>query len=188
MTYDLSPEVRAALLDELAEYVLDAPNDLEAVQRIYDFVGDEDAVTDLEHVTASAVVVSPNGVLLHLHKKVQRWMQPGGHIDPGEHPAQAALREVSEETGLTPEHWQGAPTLLGVDSHLIEGSGHTHHDFCFLMTAAPVAPTPPEGESPDVQWFPFFEARDLADGALRPSIEKAIRIVLASGGLSDDGA
>jgi hypothetical protein len=47
------------------------------------------------------------------------------------------------------------------------------------MTAPAVAPEPPDGESPDVAWFPFFAARDLADYALRASIEKAMRIVLA---------
>ena len=181
MTYDLAPDVQARLLDELAEYVLDAPNDLEVVQRIYDFVGAEDADTTLEHVTASAVVVSSDGVLLHEHKKLKRWLQPGGHLDPGEHPAESARREVIEETGIAPEHWGGAPYLLGVDSHFIPETGHTHHDFRYLMTAPAVLPVPAEGESTEVRWFAFLEARNVADGSLRASIEKAMRIVLAEG-------
>ena len=39
---------------------------------------------DPVHVTASALVVGPRGLLLHVHKRLGRWMQPGGHIDPGE--------------------------------------------------------------------------------------------------------
>jgi 8-oxo-dGTP pyrophosphatase MutT (NUDIX family) len=185
MSYDLSPDVRARLLDELAEYVLDAPTELETVQRMYDFVGDEDADTTLEHVTASAVVVSSDGVLLHEHKQLQRWLQPGGHLDPGEHPAESARREVIEETGIVAEHWNGAPYLLTVDSHFIPETGHTHHDFRYLMTAPAVPPAPGEGESAAVRWFPMFEARDIADGSLRASIEKAIRIVLAGGMRTD---
>jgi 8-oxo-dGTP pyrophosphatase MutT (NUDIX family) len=33
------------------------------------------------------------------HKKLRRWMIPGGHVEPNESPADAALREVTEETG-----------------------------------------------------------------------------------------
>ena len=55
------------------------------------------------HLTASAVVVSAEGdrVLLLHHRKLDRWLQPGGHGDPGETSAEAvALREAHEETGL----------------------------------------------------------------------------------------
>src|SRR5260221_14578866 len=74
-----------------------------------------DRLSDPTHLTASAVVVGPEGVLLHRHKRLRKWLQPGGHIDPGEAPWQAALREVAEETGLvgTPVGEPGA--LLHVD-------------------------------------------------------------------------
>jgi len=54
------------------------------------------------HITGSAIVVHPSHqlVLLHLHKKLDRWIQPGGHVDPGERATEAALRETAEETGL----------------------------------------------------------------------------------------
>lgn len=179
MSYDLSAAVRERLLDDLGEYALVVPGDLEVVQAVYDFVADVDADTTRDHVTASAVVVSERGVLLHHHKRFGRWMQPGGHLEPGEHPSAAALREVTEETGLVPEHWKGEIMLLHVDSHPLEGRCGTHHDFRYLMTAPAIDPSPPEGESQDVAWFPFFEARDLVDGPLRASIERAMRKVLA---------
>src|ERR1035438_1973186 len=56
---------------------------------------DRDA--DPVHLTGSAIVVGPRGTILHLHKRIGVWMQPGGHIDPGEAPWQAALRETREE-------------------------------------------------------------------------------------------
>ena len=52
------------------------------------------------HVTASGIVVGRRGTVLHRHKKLGIWMQPGGHIDAGERPEEAALREATEELGL----------------------------------------------------------------------------------------
>ena len=69
------------------------------------------------HVTASAIVTGDDGVVLHLHKRLAMWLQPGGHIDSGEMPWEAALREAREETGL-PVIAQGEPDrLLHVDVH-----------------------------------------------------------------------
>src|SRR5215469_10879597 len=56
------------------------------------------------HFTASALVVHPptRQVLLRWHVRLGRWLQVGGHADPGESdPLAVALREASEETGLT---------------------------------------------------------------------------------------
>jgi hypothetical protein len=59
-----------------------------------------DEHADPVHVTASAIVIGPRGVVLHRHKRLGLWLQPGGHIDTGEAPWDAALREAREETGL----------------------------------------------------------------------------------------
>ena len=69
-----------------------------------------DQEADPVHVTGSAVVVGRRGTVLHLHKRLHRWMQPGGHIDPGEAPWEAARRESEEETGSgRPASRRGAP-------------------------------------------------------------------------------
>jgi 8-oxo-dGTP pyrophosphatase MutT (NUDIX family) len=56
------------------------------------------------HMTASVVVIDPDTrkVLLVFHNATGKLMFPGGHVDPDETPAEAALREVEEETGLRP--------------------------------------------------------------------------------------
>ncbi|HEX6658055.1 MAG TPA: NUDIX domain-containing protein, partial [Ilumatobacter sp.] len=64
---------------------------------------------DATHVTASAIVVGVRGVVLHKHKRLGLWLQPGGHIDPGEAPWRAAIREAQEETGLPVEPLAGPP-------------------------------------------------------------------------------
>ena len=68
-----------------------------------------DEHADPTHVTASGIVVGRRGTVLHLHKRLGIWMQPGGHIDAGETPATAALREATEELGLAVEHPAGRP-------------------------------------------------------------------------------
>ncbi len=117
------------------------------------------------HLTGSAVVVGQRGTVLHLHKRLQKWMQPGGHVDPGESPSQAARREASEETGLVLAHPAGGPRLLHVDVHEAAG-GHEHLDLRYLLLAADAEPSPLAGESPDVRWFSWDEALRMADVAL----------------------
>lgn len=55
------------------------------------------------HFVATAYVVFQKRTLLLLHRKLGLWLPPGGHIDEGELPEEAALREVAEETGLEVE-------------------------------------------------------------------------------------
>jgi 8-oxo-dGTP pyrophosphatase MutT (NUDIX family) len=124
------------------------------------------------HVTASAIVTGDPGVVLHLHKRLAMWLQPGGHIDPGELPWQAAQREATEETGLPIEARAESEQLLHVDVHP-GPRGHTHLDVRYHFTAPPVAPAPPDGESPDVRWFPWPEAIAIAE----PGLEGVLRAV-----------
>ncbi|HMC41280.1 MAG TPA: NUDIX domain-containing protein, partial [Acidimicrobiales bacterium] len=126
---------------------------------------DRDA--DPTHVTGSAVVLGPDGILLHRHKRLGLWLQPGGHLEAGETPWAAARREAEEETGLTFRAWPGPrPELAHVDVHA-GGGGHTHLDLRYLLEVEgdPV-PRPPAGESQDVRWFAWAEAVEVADPGL----------------------
>jgi 8-oxo-dGTP pyrophosphatase MutT (NUDIX family) len=131
------------------------------------------------HVTGSGFIVGPRGVVLLKHKRLGFWMQPGGHIDPGETPWEAARRECWEETGLDVrfvgpfDEW-GIPELVHVDVHP-GGRGHTHLDLRYLFDAGPdgggaADPDPPEGESQEIGWFGWDAAIELADPGLRGAL------------------
>jgi 8-oxo-dGTP pyrophosphatase MutT (NUDIX family) len=131
-----------------------------------------DRLAASEHVTGSAVVVGPRGTVLHLHKRLHRWLQPGGHLEPGESPWEAALREAQEETGLSLAHPAAGPRLIHVDVHRA-ALGHTHLDLRYLVVGPDSDPAPPPGESPEARWFGWDEAARIADGALVGALRAA---------------
>lgn len=121
------------------------------------------------HLTASAVVLDPSGTrtLLVLHRKAGLWVQPGGHLEPGDATvAGAALREASEESGLAP-----SALRLALDGRPLDLSRHAfafgacaeHLDVTFLLVADPAAPTTASEESERVAWW---RLDDLPDGVV----------------------
>jgi 8-oxo-dGTP pyrophosphatase MutT (NUDIX family) len=154
--------------------------ELERLERPFD----EDA--DLTHVTASAIVVGPRGVVLHRHRRLHRWMQPGGHIDPGEAPEEAVVRECAEETGLEVSHPLTGPELLHVDVHPA-AAGHVHLDLRYLLYAEDADPSPAPGESQEVAWFSWPDAEDMADEALVGALVAARRLTGGSDAGADGG-
>lgn len=133
-----------------------------------------DQHADPVHVTASAIVVGVRGTVLHKHRLLGRWLQPGGHMEAGESPAETARREVAEETGLVAGSPDTGPTLVRIDVHRGgAGLGHTHLDLCYLLVAGDDDPTPAPGESPEVGWFDWDDARAVADEPLRSALDAA---------------
>ena len=124
-----------------------------------------DQALDPVHVTGSAIVTGPRGVLLLRHKRLGLWLQPGGHVDPGETPWEAALREAHEETGLSVSFTEfdadGVPALVHVDVH-DGGRGHTHLDLRYVLDGGDADPNPAEGESQEIEWLDWSAAVDRA--------------------------
>jgi 8-oxo-dGTP pyrophosphatase MutT (NUDIX family) len=127
---------------------------------------------DPVHVTGSTIVVGARGVILHKHRALGLWIQPGGHIDDGETPWEAAVRETIEETGLPvrlPMYEGPMPPIAHVDVHP-GPRGHTHLDLRYLVECDDVDPDPPPEESPDVYWFGWDDAIERADEGLRGAL------------------
>jgi 8-oxo-dGTP pyrophosphatase MutT (NUDIX family) len=138
-----------------------------------------DQSADPTHVTASAIVVGPRGVVLHRHRRLHRWLQPGGHVDPGETPERTAVRECLEETGLAVTHPSGGPVLVHLDVHPA-ANGHVHLDLRYLVEGPDEDPRPAPGESQDVAWFTWENAGEMADSALTGALRAARRLVETS--------
>ena len=136
---------------------------------------------ELGHLTASGVVLSPDrsSVLLVYHRRLARWLQPGGHIERDDATIEAAARrEVLEETGVTPLEGTGA-VVVGVDVHEIPAARgeppHWHHDIALAFGATMQPPRPTE-EVRDAVWCAVTELdRYGVDTALRLSVARAVR-------------
>lgn len=133
------------------------------------------------HVTGSAFVVDPAGrLLLHHHRRLDRWLQLGGHDDGERDPLRTALREAREESGLTDLELL-VPSILDVDVHSIpEGKrepAHLHHDVRYLfVTRSPERIARDDAESHALAFFSLDEAeRLLAEPSAKRVITKIRR-------------
>ena len=126
------------------------------------------------HFTASSIVVDETGerTLLVHHRKSGSWFQPGGHLEPGDaSPADGALREAREETGLAVR--LGAPGLLDVDIHWVPWDEHDHLDLRYLVVAGGEL-APDEAEVHSAEWLTWDDAfARIDEPALRRALAKA---------------
>jgi 8-oxo-dGTP pyrophosphatase MutT (NUDIX family) len=147
--YDPPDEAQRQTRDEIVRFVERAPRPLER--------------ENLEgHLTASALIVAPDGrALLMHHRKLDRWLQMGGHCDGDANLAAAALREAEEESGI--DGLVIDPRIVDVDIHTIPGRPasaerseepeHLHLDCRFVVLAPEGAVEHVSHESIALGWF-----------------------------------
>lgn len=129
------------------------------------------------HFTASGFVASPDreSLLLVHHTRLNRWVQPGGHVEPGDPSVEhAARREVEEETGIDDLERLGSG-LLRIDAHPIparaDEPAHVHIDLGvgFLAGTRDIGPI---AEVLDARWVGFDDLEQYdVDGAVRAAAE-----------------
>lgn len=119
------------------------------------------------HMTASAWIFNEqrgSALLLH-HKKLNRWLQPGGHADGNENIISVATQEAEEETGLS-KLKLFSETIFDLDIHLIPQhkniAPHFHYDVRFLFLADKAEPHNGNEESNDLKWIPMDEIQKIA--------------------------
>jgi 8-oxo-dGTP pyrophosphatase MutT (NUDIX family) len=117
--------------------------------------------------TVSIQIVHDNKVLLHVHKKLHKWLPPGGHVELDEDPTEAAIREAKEETGLDVELVGRSRTYDSpfsarelmvprfLNRHFFdEARTHEHVDMCyFARPLSDVSGVRHEIAGGDIRWF-----------------------------------
>ncbi len=140
------------------------------------------------HITGSGLVLdrANKKILLMYHRKLQLWLQMGGHGEGELDPSHIALREATEESGLPDLTFfpnPDQPMFIDVDAHLIPARRdireHYHLDFRYLLcTSLPEEIQPSKAEANDIRWYSFLQTAALP---LKPAtlrlIKKAERLL-----------
>lgn len=128
------------------------------------------------HFTASCYIIDDGGrLLLHHHRRLNRWLQMGGHVEGNESPSMAALREGREESGLGDLELV-SDDIFDLDVHAIPaGKGepdHHHFDVRYLArTASPDGISIDAAESNELAWVTLDRAMALMNA------EESTRVV-----------
>lgn len=137
------------------------------------------------HITASGLVLKDKKILLVFHKKLQRFIQPGGHLEEIDISLQkAAQREVQEETGIqiTSVPFFPHEVPIHIDSHIIPANykkgepEHWHHDCMYLFVPKNDNIVLNKNEVDDYQWVSLdYEFNDKGLVAAISKIKKYLK-------------
>lgn len=176
---------RQPLLDRLAAYQAQHPEEAETVARFTGFVHSQPDCFErslaIGHITGSAWILDEAGVhvLLTHHRKLDCWLQLGGHADGDPDTLAVALREAREESGIG-EFTAAGAEIFDLDIHPIPARktdpAHLHYDVRYLLRT-PVRDFVVSEESHDLRWVPLAEVAALSSD---PSM---LRMVRKSAGL-----
>ncbi|MGW7431881.1 NUDIX hydrolase [Streptomyces sp. NPDC054861] len=172
--------------ETLDAYLANHPDEKDAlsvVTEVLDEAGDSIASRKefRGHVTAGAALLRPDGRVLTIeHRALRKWLLPGGHVEDSDTTLlDAALRELAEETGISPDQVEPDSGLpLHIDAHPIpanpdKGEGaHQHFDFRYLFrTTADLV----ELQEEEVTAYSWQFADMLTAEPLRSRVMAAVR-------------
>ena len=166
------------LSQALSDYAQRWPDEADVAREFGDFLREADTVFDRIHLsghfTASCWLVDRSGerVLLTHHRKLERWLQLGGHADGDRDLSRVALREAEEESGLS--GLEVEPEMYDIDRHWIpergDVPGHWHYDVRYVVWARGSEDYVVSEESHDLAWRAIAEI--LADPASDESMRR----------------
>jgi 8-oxo-dGTP pyrophosphatase MutT (NUDIX family) len=152
---------RNQLLTLLAAYAENYPSEKVCTDQIKAFIGQYHTCFNRElsvgHMTGSAWIVNQLGThtLLTHHKKLNKWLQPGGHADGDSDILRVAKREADEESGLVGLEVEDGK-IFDIDVHKIPARGneiqHLHYDIRFVFRAHVSEVFVVSEESHDLAW------------------------------------
>ena len=122
---------------------------------------------EIGHITASAFIVDKKNekILLLHHKKLNKWLQPGGHCDGEENVLKVAKKEVFEETGLIVNSLEN--NIFDLDIHTIPTnksiSQHEHFDIRFIFEVDSTSQIIKNEESNQLSWVSAKELEDYTN-------------------------
>tara|TARA_B100000029_G_scaffold384692_1_gene380270 strand:- start:1040 stop:1588 length:549 start_codon:yes stop_codon:yes gene_type:complete len=162
---------RRRLLEMLRDYARRHPAEVLTTDRFIDFVERYERCFESDcwagHVTGSAWLVSPDGadVLLTHHKKLDRWLQLGGHSDGETNTLRVAVKEAEEESGLFVRPL--SEQVFDLDVHEIPARGaapaHLHFDVRFALQSSSGRDFRVSGESHALAWAPAHDLSAYTD-------------------------
>lgn len=152
---------RQNLKQLLSEYAARYPEETDTTDRYLQFVSDHEDCFErsqlLGHVTGSAWLLNQQGncVLLTHHKKLDIWVQLGGHADGDTNPLSVAVREAQEESGIE-DIGIVSDKLFDIDIHKIpqrkSEPEHYHYDARFLLQTNSTDAFAVSDESHALEW------------------------------------
>jgi len=173
------------MLASFRDYMSRYPEEADATAMFTDFLNSHSATFERAHppghFTGSAWLVSADGarVLLMHHRKLDRWLQPGGHADGDTDLAQVALREAQEETGVSDLRVEGG--IFDIDRHRIPARAnepeHWHYDVRYVVLAGTDDRFVINEESQALAWRSVTDV--AADSSLDASLRRMARKWLA---------
>ena len=152
---------RQALIDALLNYRTLHPDETATADQFLDFVRNHpdcfERTLGIGHITGSAWIVDESGenILLTHHRKLDRWLQLGGHADGDSDVLAVAFKEACEESGLTTFE-AALPDILDIDIHPIPARHHEpehlHYDVRYALRATGGTDFVVSDESYDLAW------------------------------------
>lgn len=186
---------RQQLLQLLSDYTTPFLEEAAMVERTRRFVEAHDNCFYRHllpgHLSGSAWVLNPGRthVLMMHHRKLDLWLQPGGHADGDPDIQRVVLKETSEEAGVDVEHVRWLhDEIFDVDVHTVHASEHDprheHYDIRFLVEIDDAIPLLGNDESHEVAWIPLHAvARFNNARSMYRMVQKTRRLACSPDGL-----